>query len=111
MAELESTYKRFQEQIDEVHHPIYHYGKEMILEQLLGGPEVQLEIMLKDGQVRAPSSMSPSRGLRLRLRLAQFMQQCLSLLREIFRATSSANLIYDVIVFGTCASSRCTTYV
>jgi hypothetical protein len=34
-----------------VHHPIYHYGKQMILEQLLSGPEVQLEIMLKNGQV------------------------------------------------------------
>lgn len=64
MGELEATYERFQDQIDAAHHPIYHYGKEMILEQLLSGPEVQLEIMLQRGKVIYhcfSSQYSPSR--------------------------------------------------
>lgn len=51
MGELERTFERFQVEIDADHHPIYHHGKQMLLEQILGGPEVQLEMMLKDGKV------------------------------------------------------------
>jgi biotin carboxylase len=50
MGELEATYERFQKEIDATHHPIYHYGSDMILEQLLSGPEIQLEIMLQRGK-------------------------------------------------------------
>jgi len=49
--ELIDTLRDFQTRIDTDHHPIYYYGKDMILESLMKGSEVQLELMLNDGKV------------------------------------------------------------
>ena len=48
--ELEATFRRFQANFDAEQHPIYHHGTEMVLESLLGGPEYQLELMLRGGR-------------------------------------------------------------
>jgi biotin carboxylase len=49
-AELAATFQRFQASFDAEQHPIYHQGTEMLLESLLGGPEYQLELMLRGGR-------------------------------------------------------------
>jgi len=64
MQELEETYALFQAQIDSQHHPIYHHGTDMILESLMTGSELQLEMALLDGEVvfhSLSSEYSPER--------------------------------------------------
>ncbi|KAJ3443427.1 fumipyrrole biosynthesis protein c [Anaeramoeba flamelloides] len=49
--ELTSKLEEFVGSIDYEDRPIYHYGQDMILESLLQGWEVQLELMLYHGEV------------------------------------------------------------
>ena len=56
--ELLDTVRDFQARFDTEHHPIYHYGTEMILESLIKGSEVQLELLLSEGRVVAHSFSS-----------------------------------------------------
>jgi len=56
--ELIDTLRDFQARIDTEHHPIYHYGRQMILESLMKGSEVQLELLLLEGEVVSHSFSS-----------------------------------------------------
>ena len=53
--ELIDTLRDFQARIDTDHHPIYHYGRQMILESLMKGSELQLELVLMNGEFIAYS--------------------------------------------------------
>jgi len=51
MEELKSTYELFQAEMDPSNHSIYYYGEQMILEEKLDGPEIQLELLIHNGKV------------------------------------------------------------
>jgi hypothetical protein len=56
--ELVETLRDFQARIDTEHHPIYHYGRDMLVESLMKGSELQLELILNEGEVVAFSFSS-----------------------------------------------------
>jgi hypothetical protein len=63
-AQLNKTFHEFQRFFDAERHTINHPGPEMVLESLLCGPEVQLELMLRDGHIvfhSFSSHLSPAR--------------------------------------------------
>jgi len=60
--ELIETLRDFQARIDTDHHPIYHYGRQMLVESLMKGSELQLELILNEGEVVAFSFSSEYSG-------------------------------------------------
>jgi len=53
LEHLKEVYKDFQKQMNPTDHQnsIYYYGSQMILEEMLDGPEIQLELMLYKGEL------------------------------------------------------------
>lgn len=51
MTHLRSVYYHYQSLIDPVKLPIYYYGRDMMLESVLDGAEIQLEMYLQRGRV------------------------------------------------------------
>jgi len=51
MDELKKLYKQFQDEMDPSNHSIYWYGEQMILEEMLEGTEIQLEMLVHKGKI------------------------------------------------------------
>jgi biotin carboxylase len=49
--ELKQTYDSAQASIDPAAHSIFHFGAQMIIEEMITGVELQLELMLLDGEL------------------------------------------------------------
>jgi len=51
LNQLKQLYREFQKEMDPATRSIYNFGQEMILEEQLDGPEIQLELMVHDGKI------------------------------------------------------------